>query len=165
MVPVILSVQDGSPLVIHRSTLEDLERHWPYIKRGLKIVRSKQTKHSYWTPEHVRMELMAGRAELYFVADALEDGTLGVMHGFFVVTHLLDPFLHVPLGLFVWVAYAQLPGFDQAEQWIEQLARQRGMRFVETISPRPGMPRRLQKAGWYVAQTVLRKDLEDETEH
>lgn len=147
-----------------RASAADVEYHWRYIRAGLLKVLSKQDRHVSWHPEHVKQQVQANQAEMYFVVQPDDVSPNLVLNGFFVLSMMNDPFLHMPVGLFVWIAYANGPAFDDGLAAIDHMAFERGVRFIECITPRPGLVRKLTHRGWRVSDYILRKDMYDGSE-
>jgi len=144
------------PVLVRPAQLVDLHAFWPFIRVGLNKIRARLEKHSYWEPEHVYAALVAGRAQLLLALRG------EAVVGFTVVTVQSDPFLQVPLSLFVWIAYSEGGGVVEMDDALEALARTQGLRFLEALTARTGLLRRIARHGWYRAMTILRKDLYDE---
>src|SRR5712692_1057067 len=90
---------------------EKLPEVWDFVKKGLKAIRSRTGASNYaWTSQHIFASLFNRQSSLYIV---LEDE---VAIGFFIVTIQNDPFLHVPVSLFIWLVYSEekspYQGFD-----------------------------------------------------
>jgi len=146
----------------------DLRLNWPFIRRGLVAIKKRQGWRSTWRPEHVRDAIMKGHAELWlgYPATATEAGTT-VPHGapiaFAVTQPMIDPFVHQALGWFVWFAYKD--PLDRSDivrvmdDYLEMVGRFRGYQFLEMLTAREGLVRRLVKHGWRKTLSVVRKDL------
>ena len=145
-----------APLDIQKATPELLYQYWPTIRDGLLEVKAFQGPHCHWEPEHVRAYVLSNNAEMWLCFNA------GKLDGFFVTTQFPDPYLNVNLFMFVWIAFAKGPGFAEGMAFLEKLARTRGLRGLETISPRAGESRLLAPFGWYPAQVVYRKDFDQQ---
>jgi len=135
--------------------------HWPFIRRGLVLIKSRQKHGGFWEPEHVRASIVAGQSELWLAF--ADGGMIETPVGFTVTQMTTDPFLHVPIGLFVWMAWKE-PGdrtdaVAAMDEHITQVARDRGLRHIEALTARPGLGRRLAKHGWVVSMEVVRKEL------
>ncbi len=156
---------DGSPagdgqavIEVRRADPANINEHWGFIRSGLEKIRRHAIKvglQTHWLPEHVKVALHEKRADCWLVVE----GDAAVA---FVITQVqTDPFVNLPLSLFVWHAYS-LPGHDVVaitDAFIEQRARESHLRWIDALTARPGLPRRLAKFGWRAAMTIIRKDL------
>lgn len=142
---------------VRAATLDDIPKCWPFIRDALLRIKRRQRHQSGWTPQHVHAALMAGRAELWL--SFLEE----CLVGFTVTQVLLDPFLNAATGLFVWFAHKDphivcdaIPAMDA---FLERVARDRGYEYLEALTARKGLARRLERYGWRGVLEVVRKEL------
>lgn len=135
---------------------------WPFVRAGLKTIKAKDRRSGNWTTEHVRAMLEMGykgqgTCELWMIY-AHNDEPVG-----FVVTSVgPDVHLGVPLGLFIWITYLEPrhhASFDMALGELEQIAKARGLRYVEGMSSRAGWGRKLQRRGFDTHMTLYRKNV------
>ena len=143
------------------ATWGDMVSHWPFIRAGLKTIKKKDKRSGNWTTEHVRAMLEAGykgnsHCELLMIY--ANDEPVG-----FVITSTgPDIHLNVPLGLFIWITYLPLrhaEAFDMALRELEDIARARGLRYVEGMSSRAGWGRKLQRRGFDTHMILYRKEV------
>lgn len=131
---------------------------WPFVRRGLLHIKAKQGARSTWTPEHVLAAITQGGAELWLAMSATHKPL-----GFVVTQPLPDPFLHITQGLLVWMGYsdprAPHVAVEKMDDTLAQVARARGYSYVEALTTRPGLPRRMARDGWETVLYVIRKPL------
>lgn len=135
---------------------EKLTRYWPIIRHGCLTIKS-YTPHSTWTPEHVRLRIVTGKNELWLCVRGDE------LVGFTVTEMSVDPFQNVPNGMFVWLAYKvpgeELSATDQMDEFITQIARDRGCTYMDNLTARRGLCRLMARNGWKEVLIVMRKEL------
>ena len=146
----------------------DVHFHWPFIRKGLAAIKRRQGWRSTWTPEHVRASLLAKQAELWlgYQVEATSAGVTppqGSPIAFSITQPMTDPFLHQQYGWFVWFAYRD-PAVPSdivrvMDAHLESVARFRGYRYLEALTARPGLGKRMKPLGWDVVMEVIRKDL------
>lgn len=167
-VAIARAVQPES-LVVGSASWEELIRYWPFVLEGLRKVRADLEGHSFWEPEHIRAALEASflaakrgevpGTELWLCRDPEGGGVAA----FAVTQVMVDPFLHVPLCLFVWVMYKD-PAYtgDAVGATVAQLeaaARVRGYRWLEAMTIIPAFAKHLERHGWRHTLSVMRRDL------
>lgn len=142
---------------IRPATPETLKQWWPLMRLWLASIKRRQGPRAVWTPEHVRQAIEQGRGDLWLamVGDELV--------GFTVTQMAMNHFLNVVDGMFVWMAYYK-PGDKSGavkamDRHIEQVAKDRGCAYIEAMTARKGLGRRLARHGWECVLYVLRKDL------
>jgi hypothetical protein len=126
-----LSAQDGLRFV--HVPAGELASHWPWVLRGLAVVKRRVHGRISYTPMHVRQSLLQSQAYLYVVTDD------GVPAAFTVVTIQNDPFLLVPCVLHVWILYTESPHLSVtrfAVQEIIELGKKLCLERVHFLSPR-----------------------------
>ncbi|MDE2232861.1 MAG: hypothetical protein KGJ90_01900 [Patescibacteria group bacterium] len=122
---------------------------WAFIKHGLEMVKAKIGNRAKWTPMHVRQAILAGNSELWLGVD----GEKPV--GFYVLSVVNDPFIHIPVSLFIWVAYGEeLHLIELGMPYIIARAKELGLQTIEFLSPRQGWGRRLENLGFDVSEVV-----------
>lgn len=152
-------VPDG--FKVARATADDIRLRWPLLRKWLlEIGRKNPKSYAKWEPEHIRLEVLKGIAGqngvqmfLCFNPD---------LQGFFITYPQVDPFVNLPLALFIWLTYGPNGVLEYAMPFIEQMAREGGYTAIEGMSGRPGWIRRLARYGFEPTQVVLRKNLLDE---
>jgi hypothetical protein len=75
---------------------------------------------------------------------------------------IANPFSQVVDGMFVWMAYAEptvREAVQEMETFLSGVAMDRGCTYLEALTSRPGLGRRMQRHGWECVLWVLRKDL------
>lgn len=146
--------RNETPATIERvTTPERLIEAWPHVRPGLVAIKKRQHTQGHWEPENVRQSIVLGQSELWLVLR--EDCIVG-----FTITQLTnDPFLNIPYSLFIWIAWSRDGGVDEAEWTIEEYARSRGCRYLEALTQRKGLARRLARYGWEETNICIRKDL------
>lgn len=143
---------------VRRADPNSITAHWGFLRKGLEQIRQHSLKRGnkvYWLPEHVAFAVVQNRAELWWV---LEDE---VIVAFVVTQFATDPFVQVPLGLFIWQAWAQ-PGHNVVEltdAFLSEYALANRCLYMDAYTARPGLPRRLGKLGWRATMSVIRKEL------
>ena len=152
----------GTPVVKVRPAQATDLVHWPFIRAGLASIKARQGHRSTWTPEHVRAALVgqggqAPTAELWLAT--IDDKPVA----FTITQSLVDGFLHIANGLFIWFAYSkpEVSGTVRPimDAYMEQIARERGCSYIEAYTARPGLGRALKRHGWVKVLEVLRKPL------
>lgn len=139
-----------------RQPFDELTQRWDYIRAGLlKVREAMKGVHSYWRPEHVRTSILQGTAELFLIY--VQGGNEIV--GFFVTSVQHDPFLHVPVSLFVWIAYAEGGCVEAGEELLVKLARERGLLYLETFTPHNWLVEKLLRLGWSAPMMIARKNI------
>jgi hypothetical protein len=138
---------------IRAAQANDLLVHWPFMREGLLSIKQRLGTHSHWEPVNIYNALVKGTANLFLV----ERGERVV--GFFVTTLQVDPFLGVPMSLFVWIAYSVDGGVEEGHAFLEGYARTCGVEYIEALTARKGLVKRMQKFGWGLAMYIIRKDL------
>lgn len=140
---------------------------WPYIRAGLKVIKAKDKRSGNWTTEHVRAMLEAGYKGQNTIDLWMIYQTDGVPVGFVITSVGPDIHFNVPLGLFIWITYLEPEhhgAFDMTLREFEQIARQRGLRYVEGMSSRAGWDRRLKRRGYDTHMVLYRKNVWGEDE-
>ena len=141
---------------------QTMVKNWPFIRAGLKTIKRKDKRSGNWTTEHVRAMLEAGykgqsTCELWLIYQHNDEPA-----GFVITSVGPDVHLNVPLGLFIWITYLELrhaAAFDMALRELEEIARARGLRYVEGMSSRPGWARKLQSRGYDTHMVLYRKSM------
>ena len=144
------------------ATIEQMRDHWTFIRAGLLTIKHKDKRSGNWTPEHVRAMLELGyrgqgTCELWMIYR-----TDGERVGFVVTSTGPDPHLGVPLGLFVWITYLEKRhtlAFYSTLHSLENVAKERGLRYLEGMSSRAGWSRKLAKRGFETHMVLYRKNL------
>jgi hypothetical protein len=138
----------------------ELGQHWPFIRGGLAKIKRRQGTRSTWHPEHIWAAVTAGRAELWLALVS------GQPVAYMVTQATTDPFLCINTSLFVWFAYSdpQAPRevVTKFDEFLCDMARSRGYAYVECLTARDGLARRMGRLGWTKVMDVLRKDLWEE---
>jgi len=114
----------------------DLPQYWGLLNEGLFFIRRKLNSRTKWTPAHVKASLQSGQSELQMV---MKEGS---PVGWFITTVQVDPFLHVPTNLFIWLAYSAVPGdirgLAASVRHIMGRAEAMGLERIEFLSTRRG---------------------------
>lgn len=147
-------------LVVINVVPESIPAFWPFVRRGLVAIGKRQDKdypdRRTWTPEHVFQSLSAKQSELWVV------GRNRMPCGFTVTQIVVDPFQHVNKGLFIWMAWNDPHEPDAVgcmDAYLSQVARDRCLTYLEALTTRPGLARRMNRHGWEQVMVVIRKDL------
>ena len=134
---------------------------WPWMRTGLLRIKRKNTPDALWLPEHVLLEIQKGfvgqSAVECFVA---HDGTEDTLAGFLVVYPELDPFVHVPLCWFVWMANLTPGVLLRLIPEFEAEAVRRGFLRWKWRTSRTGWARRATLFGASVVEYTIGKSLE-----
>ncbi len=159
-------------VTIIRADPELLSAYWKDIRAGLIALKAKSNASKWsllpmasWEPANVRTSVMLGfnndlvnGAELWLGMTPSPNSRLA---GFAVTSMSFEPFLKVPYAMFVWIAYAFpnvksdiVPAMDTH---LTNLARSRGLEYLEAMTKREGLVRRLAKFGWENHLIVIRK--------
>lgn len=142
-------------------TGEELTMLWPWLKYGLLKIADKNTRRTYWLPEHLRMQIAAGLAGQNqlecFVAH--ENTTEDALHGFMVVYPLVDPFVQLPLTWFVWMANMGPRVLSQLMPEFEEMGRMRGFLRWQWGTSREGWVRRARRFGADIVEYTIGKEL------
>lgn len=177
-----------TPTVIRpdmQGQVSQLVKHWSFVRKGCLSISEQihHYGHSGWTPEHIRASVLAGNAEFfggyrreilgYTIMDGMQigDGKGGFassrearlgeeqLVGFFITSIITDPFLHIPVGMFVWIAYSEGHGTREGLELCKKLGKERGLLYLECMSSVPDFEIRMSKIGWKEVFKVLRIDL------
>lgn len=149
-------------------TSVDLLVWWPRIRAGLMSIKERQGRRATWTPEHVRSAIVGGQAELWLVFTNTNDVPNNEherLVGFAVTQQLNDPFIALTTGLFVWMAYRfhDEPGsgasVEEMDKVLTQVAKDRGYTYLQALTSRAGLGRRMKRHGWDTAMHIIQKDL------
>ena len=140
----------------------ELNKVWPYVRERLDVIKKKDKTCRNWVPEHVRNEIVKtfigqSTAELFVGMDESE-----VLHGFIVTQIHVDPFINVPMVLWVWFAWLNNAMIDRFMPYLEDLARERGLTSIEFDTGRfgwPGAIRKLKTRGFYMSRMQFRRDV------
>lgn len=151
---------DITPLKI--ADMKMLNEVWPYVRARLAAIKKKDKTSRHWIPEHVRNEIQKGlvgqsTTELYVGVDDSK-----VLHGFIVTQVCLDPFINVPMTLWVWFAWLNNEMIDRFTPYLENLARERGLTQIEFDTGRfgwAGAIRKLKTSGFYMTRMQYRRDV------
>lgn len=139
---------------------EMLMTYWPHIREGLLRIQQKNPPRAHWLPEHVLMELHKGLAGQNAMECFLaHDGITELSHGFIVVYPLIDPFVSLPLKLFVWMLALEPQTMLQLVPELDHMVRARGFRGWQMQTSRKGWIRRCRDVGANVVEYVVAKDL------
>lgn len=108
------------------------------------------------------MEIALGLAgqnavECYVGHDS--DAQAETVNGFIVVYPLMDPFVKLPLTLFVWMGNMSFPILEKILPEFEALARSRGFLRWEWITSRVGWAKMAAKFGAEIVQYTIAKEL------
>ena len=141
-----------------------LMQFWPAIRRGLLQIRRKNRPLFRWLPDHVLREIQKGLLNQSSTECFLaHDGTEETVHGFIVVYPLIDPFVQLPLRLYVWMLAAEAGVMRQLIDELDAICLERGLHGWQMQSPRRGWIRRAPQIGAHVVEYTIAKDLiEDE---
>jgi len=138
-------------IVVARIKKEDIPRVWrlarPFVKRALRYADGQMA------PDHVLAELLADRAQLWFVWDRKERKLLGVATTQ-VVKFPLKQILRV-------ITVAGTDGRRWGRKLDEALtayARGLGIRKLDAIGRR-GLERRLEPLGWKAEAIIVGKEI------
>lgn len=142
---------------IRPARAEDVSIYWPLIRVALLGIKADQGPRATWTPEHVLHTVMQGRAELWLALDGAQ------LAAFMVIQPLVDAFLNVPTGIFVWMAWrhpkADPQVIERFDETLVTLAKVRGLLYIEAITTWPRFAKRLERLGWETVMYVTRKDV------
>lgn len=151
--------RDGPP-----DSFSTLAGWWPRIREGLMKIRERQGARATWRPEHVRAAIVGGQAELWGIFSNV-DPYPEELAGFAVTQPLTDPFLNLPTGMFVWMAYqyTDVAGREKTvrtmDDHLTEVARSRGYTHLQAFTSRAGLGRRLRSMGWETVMHVVQKEL------
>lgn len=142
------------------TTPDMLMTYWPHIREGLLHIQKKNPPRAHWLPEHVLLELHKGLAGQNAMECFLaHDGTAEVSHGFMVVYPLIDPFVSLPLKLFVWMLALEANTMMQLVPELDHMVKSRGFRGWQMQTSRRGWVRRCRDVGAEVVEYVVAKDV------
>ena len=147
-------------LHIDKMDISMLPHLWPWIKEGLLYIKHKNGQLVQWIPEHIRMEIQKGFAnvgacECFIGHDADDDS----IRGFLVAYPLNDPFINLALTWHVWMATLSWNVLDKVLPEFEHLARERGFTRWQWGSSRASWERRAARFGATVVERTIGKDL------
>lgn len=133
---------------------------WPSIRSGLLRLRQKNPPRTQWLPEHVLLELHKGFAGQSSVECFLaHDGDVDETHGFIILYPLIDPFVGLPLRLFVWMLSLEPHVMVQLVPELDAMTLSRGYHGWQMQTGREGWLRRCKAVGARVVEYVIAKDL------
>lgn len=151
--------------MVHVTTMDMLVSCWPFVKNGIDRIKARDKSCGNWTHSHIFNAIRFGlptaqpkttAVELYLVVDAESR-----MKGFMVTTPKIDPFMNnVPIGIIVWLLYADYKMIVRFLPDLERMAKQNGGDTIEFQSGRLGWLRnfgRMKRLGFEVAQYTYRK--------
>jgi len=159
-------------VTVTKADISSLDRFWPEIREGLLSIKSKSEASSFstipmghWQPGHVRAAVIGG-----FSGDIRQGAELWIgltpsteLAGFSVTNLNFEPFLNIPYAMFVWVAYATPKIRSNVvfamDRHLTEVARGRGLEYLEAMTKRVALPRRLAPLGWQQHLLVIRKPL------
>jgi len=151
--------------VVRVSSMPMLIECWPWVKERLETIKKKDKTCGHWLPEHIRHMVQEGitnRTVRYPVELYLALDESSIIHSFLVGYTKFDPYINVPLTYHIWVAWLNRKGIEQLTPWLDQMCKDRGLTSIEFESGRfgwMGALRKAAKSGFYVKQTVYRKEL------
>lgn len=149
------------------TTLETLIECWPFVKKGIERIKARDKSCGNWSHNQIFNAIRFGlptaqpkttAVELYLALDATNR-----MKGFMVTTPKIDPFMNnVPIGIIVWLLYADFNMIQQFLPSLERLAKQNGGDVIEFQSGRLGWLRnfgRMKRLGFEVFQYTYRRNV------
>ena len=129
----------------------DTKGAWPFVRKGLEIVKAKTN--AEWIPEDVYVHIRSGSASL-FVATRWKRPV-----GFVIVTMTVNPFTGDKTAI-LWVCYTNERGVvDELLPQVEAMAWDAGCAVVSFQSPRRAWKRRLAGQGYELREYVFEKRL------
>lgn len=164
-----------SELVTFIADPQAFEMSWPFVRQGLARIRKRQDRdhpdRATWRPEHIRAALIEGFqmqakgampiTELWLACP--REKKLPFPVAFTVTQTTMDPFVHVPLSLFIWCSYHDPKDRSDAVTSINSAiateAKRRGYCKLEAMTARLGLARRMAKFGWVKTMDCLELDL------
>ncbi len=164
----VVPISDARPSVsCVPATAETITQWWdPVVRPALERIKAKQGPRATWTPAHVYHAVVrAGTAEPWWGHTGFEFGSSNRTQpvAFAITQTAFDSFQsNLPAGLFVWFAWADprvpeaVPAMDAG---LVDVARARGLEYLEAMTTRRGMGRRLQRLGWEEVVHIVRKDV------
>ena len=124
-----------------------IDRDWAWVEPLLEDMVSELRPD--WTPDQIK--------------NLIEDNNAGLWTswlGGFVITQMNYNALLDQNYILMWISHAGNQPFDERDfTFIHQYAKDCDARFVEIWSPRPGMARHMEKAGFEIVNTVIRRYL------
>ena len=148
------------------ATRDTMVACWGFVRHGLLAVKRKAKGAIVWHPEHLRLALEKGftrepgGAELWLACSS------GTPVAFVITTPEYDPFLNLPMSLYVWISYhdplVRSDAVPKLEAVIEEVARARGFASLRCMTTRKGLLPRLAPFGWRQVLVVLEKPLYEE---
>ena len=129
--------------------LTDIRTCWPVIREGLDFILEQNPQFTY-RPEDVYSECVNNRAMLFHSPA-----------GFVILTVQSDPFTTDKV-LVVWIAYSFIHGKHNGlehVEWIEDVAREWGCRYLEVQSAIPELKKYLTQSGWDLEATIYKREV------
>src|SRR5262245_48754546 len=131
--------------------LKGLNECWPYVRDRLAVIKAKDKTCRNWIPEHIRNEIQKA-----FIGQSTTELFIGlddsrVIHGFVITQVHIDPFVNVPLILWVWFAWLNQEMIERFMPFLENIARDRGLTEIDFDTGRwgwHGTIRRLKASGF-----------------
>lgn len=159
----VLHTPAATDIIVRPTPPEEVVQRWPFLRgRLVEILEAQKARFPVvtWTPEHVRLALLAGQAELWLVTPEQHSHPLA----FAITQTMVDQCLHVPHGLFFWFLWRdpQAPKrviTDVMDVFFSNLARSRGLLYCEGITPWDGFAKRVLDMGWHIVGYIIRKDV------
>lgn len=162
--------EDACPSVLVRpAPAEEVAQRWPFLRARLVEIQEQQQREVglvTWTPEHVRMQLMTGQAELWLVhwGESGDKEQRRAISAFAITQIIVDPCLNVPHGLFFWFLWRSPDAparviTDAMDEFFDGVARSRGLLYVQGISPWKHFVERMNDSGWKTVGYIIRKEV------
>ena len=132
--------------------LADIRQCWNEVKTGIESIIAEDSNLTF-RPEDVYSECVNGRAELF---------TSPI--GFLVLSTEIDPFTG-DRTLLIWIAYVYKTGkhnWMKHVQWVEELARKAGCRYIEARSSVSQMEEYALRQGFSLNTRVYTKEVNEQ---
>ena len=130
--------------LVQIATPEELLAVWPFVKKGIDRIKHRDKSAGSWTHSHVYNGIRFGlptaqprttTVELFVAFDAASREP----KGFMVTTPRLDPFANnVPIGVHVWLLYADFDLIMRFLPFLERLGKLNGGDQIRFESGRLG---------------------------
>jgi len=154
--------------MIQVTDLDTLLQAWPFVKAGIERIRARDKSCGSWTHSQIFNAIKFGLptapqrttgVELFLAIDSQKR-----IKAFMVTTPKLDPFRNnAPVGVIVWLLYANYAMIEQFLPELERLGKINGGDQIEFQSGRQGWLRhfgRMMKLGFRIEQYKFIKDIQ-----
>jgi len=154
--------------MVQVTNMDGLLNCWPFVKKGIDRIKARDKSCGSWDHHNIfnaiRFGLPTASPRTTAVELHLGVDSSSCMKGFVVTMPKIDPFRNnLPVGIVVWLLYADYRMIEMFLPSLEQLCRQHGGDEIEFQSGRLGWLRnfgRMKRLGFKVVQYKFSKTVE-----